>query len=429
MRLGFILSLFGRSRAMQEADWSYPVTGYAPEDGRYYAVRAQPRIIRKSYTSFALLAASAIYLLTPAQVAFQDMATLVNGTDEANARWSSYLMPSPAGSVHQAEMAFVDDSIVTGSVQSAGAEVSGIGMVALATNRAGEKLGADDPNPDEDRVTRLEKQGRLISQVPSAPKRTFASGSMLEQISMFTKPQKKNRVPMLFEKSKIEGKEIEITTAFHRAVEQKPANSIPPMLAALVNNETPDSLALGYAPVKPDYAKTSPFESILTPSPDEGRFVPPIGSKDHLWAATPLPPASFSAKEQKCLAEAIYYEARGESVKGQVAVAQVVLNRVRNPAYPGSICKVVYQNQNMLNACQFSFACDGQKHRVTEKPQWRLAQQTAKAVTDGNIWLPEVGSSTHYHANYVKPYWRGSMHKLTQIGKHIFYRTYNGGWS
>lgn len=439
MRLGFIFSLFGRSRAKQEADWIYPVTGYSPEDGRYYAVRARPRAVHRNYTPLALFSASAIYLFSPAQLAYQDMGALVNGAEVTESRWASYLIPTPAGSIHQAEMAFVDNksrgdstpSSVDGtvSVVAGGINVAGIGKVALAGNRNKAKLGIEAEIPDESRITRIEKQGRIISEVPAAPKRTFASGNLVEQISMFDKPARDESPQMRFAKSDIEGKEIAITTAFHRVVEPKPAASLPTMLASLVNNDTPDSLALGYAAPEPDYAKSSPFESILTPSADEGRFIPPIGSKDHAWAATPLPPSSFSDEEQKCLAEAIYYEARGESVKGQVAVAQVVLNRVRNPAYPNSICKVVYQNRNMLNACQFSFACDGQRHRVTEIPQWRLAKQVAKTVTDGQIWLSEVGSSTHYHANYVKPYWRGSMHRLTQIGRHIFYRTYNGGWS
>src|SRR5690606_25889912 len=209
----------------------------------------------------------------------------------------------------------------------------------------------------------------------------------------------------------------------------KPRSEMPTQLAKLITNDQPDVLALGYAPATPDYGKTSPFESILKPQPDEGRFVPPIGEQDHEWAATPLPPSAFSKSEQQCLAEAVYFEARGKTVKGQVAVAQVVLNRVRNPAYPGTICGVVYQNRDWLNACQFSFACDGQKHRVTEMPQWRMAQQVAKTVTAGQIWLPEVGSSTHYHATYVSPFWAPTMKKMTKIGLHVFYRTYGGGWS
>ena len=98
----------------------------------------------------------------------------------------------------------------------------------------------------------------------------------------------------------------------------------------------------------------------------DGRFIPQIGPQDHAWVASVLPPSVFSANEQQCLATGIYFEARGESVKGQAAVAQVILNRVRNPAYPKTICGVVYQNENWRNRCQFSFACDGIKDRVAQ---------------------------------------------------------------
>ena len=108
----------------------------------------------------------------------------------------------------------------------------------------------------------------------------------------------------------------------------------------------------------------------------------------------------FRAAEQKCLANGVYFESRGETAKGQAAVAQVILNRVRNPAYPKSICGVVYQNDSWRNRCQFSFACDGIKERVGEPRQhYKIAQEIAMAVTAGKIFIPEVGSSTHYYAN------------------------------
>jgi len=210
---------------------------------------------------------------------------------------------------------------------------------------------------------------------------------------------------------------------------EQPLLPVPKFLAALVTNETPDILALGYAPITQSSSSTA-FDSILTErGSNQGRFIPPIGARDHAWAANPLPPAAFTPKEQKCLAEAIYFEARSEKLKGQAAVAQVVLNRVRNPAYPSSICDVVYQNANWRNRCQFSFACDGKRHKVRENKHWRIAQDIAKAVTAGQIWLPEVGSSTHYHAVYVNPRWARSMYRLGKIGLHIFYRTKGGGWS
>jgi spore germination cell wall hydrolase CwlJ-like protein len=137
----------------------------------------------------------------------------------------------------------------------------------------------------------------------------------------------------------------------------------------------------------------------------------------------------MSTAEQRCLAAAVYFEARGENVKGQAAVAQVVLNRVKNPTYPNTVCGVVYQNDDWRNRCQFSFACDGIKDRISEPYHWRKAQEVAFAVASGEIYLPEVGSATHYHATYVKPRWARTMEKMKKIGTHIFYRTYGGGWS
>ena len=154
-----------------------------------------------------------------------------------------------------------------------------------------------------------------------------------------------------------------------------------------------------------------------------------LSKGDHKWAARPLPGSQFSARARKCLAEGIYFEARGESKKGQAAVAQVIVNRVKNPAFPNSICGVVYHNKHRRNACQFSFACDGIRDRVNSKKAWRIAKKIADDMIDGREWLREVGSSSHYHANYVRPRWARKMKRMTQIGKHIFFRTYRGGWS
>ena len=201
------------------------------------------------------------------------------------------------------------------------------------------------------------------------------------------------------------------------------------MLAGLVTNAKADVLATAYAPSAPDYSRQSPFDSILTDKADDGRFVPQIGPRDHAWAASILAPSVFSAAEQQCLASGIYFEARGETVKGQAAVAQVILNRVRNPAYPKTICGVVYQNEDWRNRCQFSFACDNIRDRVNSQYHWRIAREVAMAVTAGKIWLPQVGSATHYHAVYVRPKWAKTMEKVGRIGLHVFYRTYGGGWS
>ena len=134
--------------------------------------------------------------------------------------------------------------------------------------------------------------------------------------------------------------------------------------------------------------------------------------------------AEFEQRERRCLATAIYFEARGEPMRGQVAVAQVILNRVRSPIFPETICGVVYQGQ-MQKGCQFSFACDGHTDNPRNNDQWALAQDIAKQITAGELWLPEVGYSTFYHANYVNPRWAGSMSMIDKIGRHIFYKKRN----
>ena len=135
------------------------------------------------------------------------------------------------------------------------------------------------------------------------------------------------------------------------------------------------------------------------------------------------------AQELNCLATAIYFEARGEPDDGQIAVAQVVTNRVRSGYYPDSVCGVVYQNKNWRNRCQFSFACDRISDKVRDPKRWNIAKYVARETTEGRIWLKEVGSSTHYHATYVRPRWASHMKKVGRIGLHIFYRTFGGGWS
>ena len=127
-------------------------------------------------------------------------------------------------------------------------------------------------------------------------------------------------------------------------------------------------------------------------------------------------------KAEKCLANAVYFEARSEPVRGQIAVAQVVINRAFSGYYPDDICGVVYQNAHRHLSCQFTFACDGIPDVVTEREEWERAKRIARESLDGKLWLRDVGKATHYHASYVYPYWVRSMHRLTKIGLHRFYR-------
>ena len=133
------------------------------------------------------------------------------------------------------------------------------------------------------------------------------------------------------------------------------------------------------------------------------------------------------AQAEKCLAEAIYYESRGEPKRGQVAVAQVIMNRVFSGYYPADVCKTVYQNAHRRLACQFTFACDDVPDVIREPDMWVQAKQISADMLDGKLWLPSVGRATHYHAYWVHPSWVREMRKLDKIGVHTFYRPQRWG--
>jgi spore germination cell wall hydrolase CwlJ-like protein len=386
---------------------------------------AVPRVnagkLGRAVRAAALCAGTAVIVtVSTGSTAYQDMTSLLDGAKQAN-RWQAFFVPSPAGSIEEAEIAFA------GPRREQLPEGAGVrsGDGSLFTLDAPQKAFAA---PDESRVRRAEKGARVISLAPaqSLPPRGFSAGSILERQSLLG-PRvigPAERVRLAFSKvTQTTQDAMTVAMNFQLKGPPKILDDEPVMLAALKPSTADDAGALGYAP---SGRASSLFENILREQPEA--FVPPIGDKDHAWAATPLAASAFSAKEQSCLANGIYFEARGESTTGQAAVAQVILNRVRNPAFPKTICGVVYQNKNWRNRCQFSFACDGTRDRVADRGAWSRAKRVAEQVTKGDIWLNDVGSATHYHATYVNPRWAGAMERVDKIGKHIFYRTFNGGW-
>lgn len=136
--------------------------------------------------------------------------------------------------------------------------------------------------------------------------------------------------------------------------------------------------------------------------------------------------ASARGQALNCLASAVYYEAGNQDENGERAVAQVVLNRVRHPAFPGSVCGVVYEGSTRPTGCQFTFTCDGSLNRQPDPDGWRRAMRVAAEALNGSVYAP-VGWATHYHADYVVPYWAATMAKNAVVGAHLFYR-WNGGW-
>lgn len=127
------------------------------------------------------------------------------------------------------------------------------------------------------------------------------------------------------------------------------------------------------------------------------------------------------SREELCLTQAVYFEARGEPLVGQVAIAEVVLNRVVNSRYPNDACEVVFQNQHLPNRCQFSFACDGKSDRPSDPRAWERSLKIVALVMAGER-SGVAKRATHYHASYVSPYWRLQLNKVGEIGRHIFYK-------
>jgi Cell Wall Hydrolase len=127
------------------------------------------------------------------------------------------------------------------------------------------------------------------------------------------------------------------------------------------------------------------------------------------------------ARALHCLTQAVYYEAATEPRAGQEAVAQVVLNRMKHPAFPKSVCGVVFEGSERTTGCQFTFTCDGSLGRTPVSWRWDAAEQVAAAALDGHV-ASAIGASTHYHAAWMTPYWSSSLVQTGRIGGHIFYR-------
>ena len=163
-------------------------------------------------------------------------------------------------------------------------------------------------------------------------------------------------------------------------------------------------------PLSPEEAANENAERPFVSRPDTptSRFVLRADAEDRTRALN-------------CLAQAVYYEAGGEGAEGGRAVAQVVLNRLRHPGFPTTVCGVIYQGADRASGCQFSFTCDGSMQRVPVPSLWARAREIAEQALDGKVFA-RIGHATHYHADYVVPYWADSLDKSVQIGRHIFYR-------
>ena len=168
-------------------------------------------------------------------------------------------------------------------------------------------------------------------------------------------------------------------------------------------------------PIAPDQALKLNAETPVTAGPNPAAA--PFRFKGN---------AAARSQALDCLASAVYYEAGNQDADGERAVAQVVLNRVRHPAFPASVCGVVYEGSTRPTGCQFTFTCDGSLSRRPDADGWKRAMQVAEQALAGAVYAP-VGWATHYHADYVVPYWASTMAKNAVVGAHLFYR-WGGSW-
>ena len=207
--------------------------------------------------------------------------------------------------------------------------------------------------------------------------------------------------------------------------EQGEAPQVPTLAVSVDTDVTTGAISPDPVPVErpaSSVGNASSGETIASKGEVTGEGRRPMSPAERLGLT-----AATRAKQEKCLAEGIYFESRGEPVRGQIAVAQVIVNRAFSGHYPASVCGVVYQNAHRRLACQFTFACDRHPDVIRDQNAWKRAVSVAQGTLDGKLWLPEVGKATHYHAYWVRPGWVRTMHKLHRIGVHTFYRPRNWG--
>ncbi|PLX36392.1 MAG: cell wall hydrolase [Hyphomicrobiales bacterium] len=386
--------------------------------------------------------AAVSFFVFPDRIAYQDAASLVTFEDNDALRWTAHIQAPDTGSTHTPTYTFANvgtvltkgkltsrvDQVTTGSVKSDG--------VAVVERKAAKDVVDATYTSDAQRINRRLKGDRYVTRA-AEPKPGEINAGALFQLSSLIAPSGERVLPRVAFVKPTPLPDAAASTAVasldHKA-KPRPLADDPEaekMLIARSAAAVSASMVMAYAP-NDSVDLEAPFAALFGPKkpeePEAATLVPDVGI-NHAWVNNALPASVLSNKEQKCLADAIYFESRGEPWKGQVAVAQVVLNRVKNPTYPNSICGVVYQNKHRRNRCQFSFACDGIRDRINNRRLWRQAQEIAREVTSGKQWIKDVGASTHYHATYVKPRWARTMKRKDRIGRHIFYKTYGGGWS
>jgi len=399
------------------------------------------------------------FALLPNTIGFQDLGALLARQPAVAERWREHLIASPFGTIHAATFS-LPNPVGTAIPPPPVYALANYDPMAIAGSIGTERLGDADAPLQFPKVNRRDKRDSAIARArePMPPLPPLLSIAPMPEAELDAAIRREDGSDRFDPYSDYEFAAVPeasaaapVAAAKDAAKDRASARPMPLLQAAdagksaariffgatplATKDERLSPWAPGQAPVVLASADPTIKQSALT-RPDELEAGESYANKGEVTGAgqRPKSPAErlglsgeARAKAEKCLANAVYFESRGEPVRGQIAVAQVVMNRVFSPFYPKTVCDVVYQNADRHNACQFTFACDGVPDVVTEPDAWERAKRIARDTLDGKLWLPEVAKSTHYHAYWVHPSWVAEMKKMYRLGVHTFYRPRNWG--
>lgn len=377
----------------------------------------------------------------PTTIGFQTLGALLVRQPGVAARAYEHIIASPFGTIHAATFS-MPSPIGTAIPHPPLYALANFDPTDVAASIASQFLG--DPNAPLQfpKVNRKDKRDSFLSRarepMPPLPPVLPVEPVPQEQADAPLKSEQANsRFDPYFDYQFAIALDEQVTPADAQAAA---ANASARKDASQVYFDA-DPLASGLEQIEPWAAGEAPvITASIDPDIKQSALAPPTGNDEagESIAAKgevtgvdrhPRSPAerlglagAARAKAEKCLANAVYFESRDEPVRAQIAVAQVVMNRVFSPFYPNDVCGVVYQNSNRHLACQFTFACDGIPDVVTEPDAWARAKHIARDMLDGKLWMPEVGKSTHYHDYWAHPNWVGEMRRIDRLGGLIFYR-------
>ena len=392
-----------------------------------------------------------IFALLPNTIGFQDLGALLVRQPGVAARAQGHVIASPFGTIHAAMFSLP---------RPIGTAIPHPPLYALAnfdptdiTGSIGRQLLGDLNGPLQfPTVNRKDKRDSMISRArepmpPLPPALAIAPMPQAQVDAEVEAPLKQDT-----KQDKVEGRFDPYAEYQFGAIPDEPLPPPEPAKSATAakSDATPPKesarLFFGPNPLTGGEQQMTPWASgeapvvnsdpdlkmaALTPAEqaDDGKGGESIANKGVVTGEDQRPksPAERLAltgesldKAVKCLAEAVYFESRGEPVRGQIAVAQVIMNRVFSPFYPNDVCGVVHQSNS--RGCQFSYNCDGIPNVVTEPDAMARAMHIARDMINGKLWMPEVAKATHYHAYYVHPDWINEMHTISTMGVHTFYR-------